>query len=52
MVPHNPYWVSYVPANSPDLAISADNPCAGQPGHVLFAVDRSATPFPLTVADY
>jgi hypothetical protein len=52
MLPHNPYWVRYVPANSSDLAISADNPCAGQPGHVLFAVDRSAAPLPVTIADY
>jgi hypothetical protein len=52
MVPRNPYWVKYVPANSPELAISVDNPCAGQPGHVLFAVDRLAAPLPLAVADY
>jgi hypothetical protein len=52
MLPHNPYWVRYVPANSTDLAISADSPCAGQPGHLLFAVDRSAAPLPVAVADY
>jgi len=52
MLPHNPYWVTYVPANSADLSVSTDNPCAGQPGHVLFAVDRSAAPLPIAVADY
>ena len=52
MLPTNPYWVRYVPANSPELAVPADNPCAGQPGHVLYAVDRSAAPLPVAVADY
>jgi hypothetical protein len=52
MLPNNPYWVKHVPANSPELAVSADNPCAGQPGHVLYAVDRSAAPLPVTVADW
>jgi hypothetical protein len=52
MLPNNPYWVKYVPANAPELAISGHNPCAGQPGHVLYAVDRAAAPLPLTAADW
>jgi hypothetical protein len=51
MLPYNPYWVKYVPANSPEVAISAHDPCAGQPGHVLDAVDPSAAPLPRAVAD-
>ncbi len=51
MLPNNPYWVKYVPANSPEIAASADDPCAGQPGHVLYAVDPSAAPLPRAVAD-
>jgi hypothetical protein len=51
MLPNNPYWVKYVPANSPEIAISANDPCAGQPGHVLYAVDPSATPVSRAVAD-
>jgi hypothetical protein len=51
MLPYNPYWVKYVPAGSPEIAASADDPCAGQPGHVLYAVDPSAAPLPRAVAD-
>ena len=51
MLPNNPYWVKYVPANSPEIAASADDPCAGQPGRVLYAVDPSAAPLPRAVAD-
>ena len=50
MLPNNPYWVKYLPANSPEIAVSASDPCAGQPGHVLYAVDPSAAPLPRAVA--
>jgi hypothetical protein len=52
MLPNNPYWVRLVPANSPQIAASADHPCAGQPGYVLFAVDPSAAPLPIMTADW
>jgi hypothetical protein len=51
MLPNNPYWVKYLPANSPEIAMSAKDPCAGQPGHVLYAVDPAAAPLPRAVAD-
>ena len=36
MLPNNPYWVKHVPANSPEIAASAKDPCAGEPGHMLY----------------
>lgn len=52
LLPANPYWVVYVPANAPELGASADNPCAGQPGHILFSVDPFAAPLPVMTADW
>jgi hypothetical protein len=51
MLPNNPYWVEYVPANAPELDASP-GPCAGEPGHRLFAIDRFASPLPIMTADW
>jgi hypothetical protein len=52
MLPNNPYWVRLVPANSPEIAASANHRCAGQPGYVLFVADPSAAPLPIMTADW